>query len=52
MLEEESKDLTYDAYRDQYIGHIQGTAPNDREAHESVEERDDDAAGETKKSVM
>ena len=36
--EEEKKDLAYDDYREQYQAHIEGTAKNEREAHESVEE--------------
>ena len=46
--EEEKKDLAYDDYREQYQAHIEGTAKNEREAHESVEE-DAEAA---KKSIQ
>mmetsp|Transcript_34344 Transcript_34344/g.42396 ORF Transcript_34344/g.42396 Transcript_34344/m.42396 type:complete len:213 (-) Transcript_34344:1407-2045(-) len=36
--EEEKKDLDYEDYKEQYTAHIEGSARNEREAHESAEE--------------
>lgn len=39
--EEEKKDLTFEDFKDQFMEHIEGTATNEREAHESADEGDD-----------
>ena len=44
--EEEKKDLTYEDFMKQFEGHIDGTAANEREAHDSA----DEAAEDPKKS--
>ena len=48
MEEEEKKDMDFDSYKDEYLGHIEGTVKNEREAAESV---DEEAIQEAKKSV-
>lgn len=45
--EEEKKDMTYDSFKEVYTPHIEGTANNEREAHESQGEDEDG-----KKSAM
>ena len=36
--EEAKRDLTFDEFQERFLAHIDGTAPNEREAHESEEE--------------
>ena len=41
--EEEAKDMTYEAFMEQFKTHIEGTAANEREAHDSADENADPA---------
>ena len=48
--EEEKKDMVFEDYKEQYMAHIDGTAKNEREAHESQEEEVEGAKKSIQKS--
>ena len=48
--EEEKKDMVFEDYKEQYMAHIEGTAKNEREAHESAEEEAEGAKKSIQKS--
>lgn len=48
--EEEKKDLVFEDYKEQYMAHIEGTAKNEREAHESADEEAEGAKKSIQKS--
>ena len=51
--EEEKKDLSYDDFLKQFEGHIDGTAANEREAHDSADEgADNPAKSQARKSTI
>ena len=39
--EEAKKDMTYEDFKDQFVAHIEGTAPNERDLHDSDEDADE-----------
>lgn len=53
--EEEKKDMTFDTFKETFTPHIEGSAANEREAHESQGEEEDGVKskgkGTSKKSV-
>ena len=48
--EEEKKDMVFEDYKEQYMAHIEGTAKNEREAHESADEEAEGAKKSIQKS--
>ena len=50
LEEEEKKDVTFDTFKENFTAHIEGTAPNEREAHESQGEDNDDGKKSARKS--
>lgn len=46
--EEEAKDITFEEFKEQFVAHIDGTATNEREAHESADEAAENPKGSQK----
>ena len=52
QVEEAKRDMSLEEFKEQFMAHIEGTAPNEREAHDSAGEEGDDQKKSQKQGTV